>query len=90
VQRRADGLDEIAEGVFEVVERANAAVGINQKVSQCLVVLTDAVANVSECGLGAVFGGSRARLSGRWRCKRRCSALTRKKIGDRTHGIPTT
>jgi hypothetical protein len=32
LQRGADGLDEVAEGVFEVVERADPTVGIDQQV----------------------------------------------------------
>jgi len=56
VQRRADGLDEVAEGVFEVVERADTTVGIDQQVAQRLVLLTNTGADIGQCRLAGLFG----------------------------------
>jgi hypothetical protein len=33
IQRRADGLHEVAEGLLEIVERANATIGIDQQIA---------------------------------------------------------
>jgi hypothetical protein len=33
IQRPADGLHEVAEGLLEIVERANAAIGIDQQIA---------------------------------------------------------
>ena len=57
LQRRADGLDQVAEGVFEVVERADPAIGIDQQVAQRLVLLAEAGADVGQCRLAGFFGG---------------------------------
>ena len=59
VQRRADRLDEIAEGFLKVVERADTTVGIDQKVAQRLVVFTDPGTNIGKCRLAALFAAAR-------------------------------
>ena len=73
LQRGVDGLDEIAEGLFEVVERREPTVGVEQEVAQRLVVLADPGADVGKCLLAVVFGADqallltgRAHLDGRW------------------------
>jgi len=57
LQRRADGLDQVAEGVLEVVERADPTIGIDQQVAQRLVFLANAGADVRQCRLAGLFGG---------------------------------
>jgi hypothetical protein len=91
VQRGADGLDETAEGHFQIVERADAAVGIDQQIAQRLVVLAHARTDVGEGRFADLFGTARAGLGGRRHRIRYgggCNAFTPKKIGDRTHGMP--
>jgi hypothetical protein len=56
VERRHD----LAEGLFELVEFVDLASGVAQEAAQCLVLLTDARADVGQ-GLGGVgFVGARA------------------------------
>jgi len=52
-----DGLDEVAEGFFEIIERADPTVGIDQQIAQRLVLLADAGADVGQCRLARLFGG---------------------------------
>jgi hypothetical protein len=59
VQRRTDGLDEVPEGFLEIVERADATIGVDQKVAQRLVVFTDAGANIGKGRLAALFSAAR-------------------------------
>src|SRR5262249_14351952 len=66
LQRGADGLDQVAEGVLEVVERADPTIGIDQQVAQRLVLLTDAGADVGQSRLARLFDAGWARLGGRW------------------------
>jgi hypothetical protein len=56
LQRRADGLDEVAEGIFEIIERADPTVGIDQQVAQRLVLLADAGADIGQGRLAGLFG----------------------------------
>ena len=56
-QRRADRLDEVAEGVFEIIECADPPVGIDQQVAQRLVLLADPGADVGQGRLAGFFGG---------------------------------
>jgi hypothetical protein len=58
-QRRADWLDEVPESFFEIIERADATVGVDQKVAQLLVVFTDPGANIGKGRLAALFGAAR-------------------------------
>lgn len=90
LQRGVDGLDEVAEGLLEVVERREPTVGVEQEVAQRLVVLADPGADVGKCLLAVVFGADqallltgRAHLDGRWSG---WNALTHKKIRNVTHG----
>jgi hypothetical protein len=71
LQRGANGLDQVAEGVFEVVERTDPTIGIDQQVAQRLVLLTDAGADVGQCRLAGLFDAGWARLGGRGHRKRR-------------------
>ena len=57
LQRRADALDEVAEGIFEIIERADPTVGIDQQVAQRLVLLADAGADIRQGRLAGLFGG---------------------------------
>jgi hypothetical protein len=57
LQRRADGLDEVAEGFFEIIECADPPVGIDQQVAQRLVLLADPGADVGQGRLAGLFGG---------------------------------
>ena len=90
LQRGTDRLDETAESRFQVVERADATVGIDQQIAQRLVVLAYARTDVGQ-GFADLFGAARAGLGGRRhriRCGGGSNAFTPKKIGDRTHGMP--
>ena len=58
LQRGADGLDETAESRFEIVERADATVGIDQQIAQRLVVLAYARADVGESRFVDFFGAA--------------------------------
>ena len=71
LQCGTDGLDQVAEGVFEVVERTDPTIGIDQQVAQRLVLLTDAGADVGQSRLARLFDTGWARLGGRGHRKRR-------------------
>ena len=57
LQRRADGLDQVVEGIFEIIERADPTVGINQQVAQRLVLFANAGADVGQGRLAGFFCG---------------------------------
>src|SRR5262249_48018711 len=91
VQRGTDRLDETAESRFQIVERADATVGIDQQIAQRLVVLAYARTDLGQGRFASLFGTARAGFGGgrhRIRCGGGSNAFTPKKIGDRTHGMP--
>ncbi len=90
LQRGANGLNQVAEGILDVVERGDPTVGVDQQVTQSLVALAKAGAEIRKCPLVVLCGAVRAPLIGGWghRERRGCNALTPEKIGDRTHGMP--
>jgi hypothetical protein len=51
VQRGADGPDELAEGILDVVERGDLTAGVDQQVAQRLVAPAEACAESGKCRL---------------------------------------
>jgi hypothetical protein len=92
-QRNTDGIDQVAEGAFDVVERGDPALGVDQQVAQRLVALADAGTEIGKRRRAVRRRAVRAGLLGgcghRKGCGRGCSALTPEKIRDGTHGIPS-
>src|SRR5262245_60176612 len=92
-QRNADGLDKVAEGILDVVERGDPAIGVNQQIAQGLVALADAGTEIGKCRLVVLCGATRSlprwRCGHRESCRRGWNTLAPEKTGDGTHGNPT-
>ena len=86
----AERFDQLAEGVLEAVDRVELMAGVDQQVSQHLVVDTDACANLRESApccyvCRKVRVGLFSRQLRRWMSVQ-LGARKRKEVGDRTHG----
>jgi hypothetical protein len=54
-QHGADGLDDVAEGIFDIVERSDPTAGVGQQIPQRLIVGADARAKFGRCRIAACF-----------------------------------
>ena len=91
-QHRADRLYEVAEGIFDIVERSDPTAGVDQQVPHRLIVGADAGAKFGKCRIAARFGATRILPDGRRRRISRAdgrNAFACKKAGNRAHSPKT-